>query len=179
MKKHFAFCTLFWVVFHLSVKLYAHFCAFPFSFGKTKLSLRLFVLFCSFSTQIFLLFSCQRSLSHQALVGLDGLEPSTSRLSGARSSHLSYKPEFTHRLWFVHLFARLLWLVEMKGIEPLTPCLQGRCSPSWATPPFKGFALTVSMICKLSPTADHWQLNNKISQHSLLVMPLVNSPVGL
>ena len=28
------------------------------------------------------------------LVGLDGLEPSTSRLSGARSSHLSYKPEF-------------------------------------------------------------------------------------
>ena len=27
-----------------------------------------------------------------ALVGLDGLEPSTSRLSGARSNHLSYKP---------------------------------------------------------------------------------------
>ena len=27
-------------------------------------------------------------------------------------------------------------LVEMKGIEPLTPCLQGRCSPSWATPPY-------------------------------------------
>ena len=26
------------------------------------------------------------------LVGLDGLEPSTSRLSGARSSHLSYRP---------------------------------------------------------------------------------------
>ena len=27
-----------------------------------------------------------------AVVGLDGLEPSTSRLSGARSSHLSYRP---------------------------------------------------------------------------------------
>ena len=27
-------------------------------------------------------------------------------------------------------------LVEMSGIEPLTPCLQGRCSPSWATPPY-------------------------------------------
>ena len=26
-------------------------------------------------------------------------------------------------------------MVEMSGIEPLTPCLQGRCSPSWATPP--------------------------------------------
>ena len=33
------------------------------------------------------------------VVGLDGLEPSTSRLSGVRSSHLSYKPflfRFTH-----------------------------------------------------------------------------------
>ena len=29
-------------------------------------------------------------------------------------------------------------LVEMKGFEPLTPCLQGRCSPSWATPPWVG-----------------------------------------
>ena len=25
--------------------------------------------------------------------------------------------------------------VEMKGFEPLTPCLQGRCSPNWAIPP--------------------------------------------
>ena len=30
------------------------------------------------------------------LVGLDGLEPSTSRLSGVRSNHLSYKPLFNH-----------------------------------------------------------------------------------
>ena len=28
-------------------------------------------------------------------------------------------------------------LVEMSGIEPLTPCLQGRCSPSWAIPPYQ------------------------------------------
>ena len=27
------------------------------------------------------------------MVGLDGLEPSTSRLSGVRSNHLSYKPD--------------------------------------------------------------------------------------
>ena len=92
---------------------------------------------------------------HCGLVGLDGLEPSTSRLSGARSSHLSYKPEFTHGLYdsiifcltlLTHLPARSITvglqdgvpgfgsrhcrLVEMKGIEPLTPCLQGRCSPS-------------------------------------------------
>ena len=26
-------------------------------------------------------------------------------------------------------------VVEMRRIELLTPCLQGRCSPSWATPP--------------------------------------------
>ena len=26
-------------------------------------------------------------------------------------------------------------MVEMRRIELLTPCLQGRCSPSWATPP--------------------------------------------
>ena len=28
------------------------------------------------------------------VVGLDGLEPSTSRLSGVRSNHLSYAPSF-------------------------------------------------------------------------------------
>ena len=28
------------------------------------------------------------------------------------------------------------WLVEISGIEPLTSCLQGRRSPSWAKPPY-------------------------------------------
>ena len=46
------------------------------------------------------------------LVGLNGLGPSTSRLSGGCSNQLSYKPV----------------LVEISGVEPLTPCLQGRCS---------------------------------------------------
>ena len=78
------------------------------------------------------------------VVGLDGFEPSTSRLSGARSNHLSYRP-FLMWLRFVHRtlypssdpFCQIrLWvadfhrLVEMMGIEPMTPCLQGRCSPS-------------------------------------------------
>ena len=52
---------------------------------------------------IFLLFDCQRSRQvllgmpnlPVRLVGLDGLEPSTSRLSGVRSNHLSYRPLFS------------------------------------------------------------------------------------
>ena len=58
---------------------------------------------------------------HSWLVGTSGLEPPTSRLSGVRSNHLSYAPN--------------TFLVEMRRIELLTPCLQSRCSPSWATPP--------------------------------------------
>ena len=53
-----------------------------------------------------------------AVVGSSGFEPPTLRLSGARSNHLSYEP----------IFKPLV--VEMKGFEPLTPCLQGRCSPN-------------------------------------------------
>ena len=48
------------------------------------------------------------------LVGPSGLEPPTSRLSVVRSSQLSYGPV----------------LVEIIGLEPMTPCLQSRCSPS-------------------------------------------------
>ena len=64
------------------------------------------------------------------LVGLDGLEPSTSRLSGVRSNHLSYRP---FPLVVPRSFpsgSPLGDLVEMMGFEPMTPCLQGRCSPS-------------------------------------------------
>ena len=36
---------------------------------------------------------CVKPLHQLAkMVGLNGLEPSTSRLSGVRSNHLSYKP---------------------------------------------------------------------------------------
>ena len=43
------------------------------------------------------------------MVGLDGLELSTSPLSGVRSSHLSYRPGLTE-----------IGLVELVGIEPAT-----------------------------------------------------------
>ena len=68
------------------------------------------------------------------VVGPSGLEPPTSRLSGVRSNHLSYEPI---SMWFCRLlsFRTLFYsgpqsLVEISGIEPLTPCLQSRCSPS-------------------------------------------------
>ena len=63
-----------------------------------------------------------------SLVGLGGLEPPTSRLSGVRSSLLSYKPISLQVCALTYLF--LHPLVEMRRIELLTPCLQGRCSPS-------------------------------------------------
>ena len=53
-------------------------------------------------------------------MGLSGLEPPTSRLSGVRSNQLSYKP----------IFEILRFQVEMKRFELSTPCLQGRCSPN-------------------------------------------------
>ena len=53
------------------------------------------------------------------VVGLGGLEPPASPLSGVRSNHLSYRPKVS-----------FLQMVEPVGIEPTTPCLQSRCSPS-------------------------------------------------
>ena len=61
--------------------------------------------------QVFLIFALS---SLRTLVGSNGLGPSTSRLSGVCSNQLSYEPV----------------LVEVIGFEPMTPCLQGRCSTS-------------------------------------------------
>ena len=45
---------------------------------------------------------------------------------------------------------RLCRLVEMMGFEPMTPCLQGRCSPNWATPPyFRSFPLSFERSLKI------------------------------
>jgi hypothetical protein len=74
------------------------------------------------------------------MVGLGGLEPPTSPLSGARSNHLSYRPGQL-LLKSPHMDVRFFFklrggnrvyklVVELIGIEPTTPCLQSRCSPS-------------------------------------------------
>ena len=83
------------------------------------------------------------------MVGLSGLEPPTSRLSGGRSNQLSYKPILSGLV----ISFLLKPLVEISGIEPLTPCLQSRCSPSWAIPPY---------LFRVGP----WKLNNKLEIHS-------------
>ena len=65
--------------------------------GKTFISVLFtnpvwfFSIICSFAYSVFNEHLIPRVYSRE-LVGLDGLEPSTSRLSGARSSPLSYEP---------------------------------------------------------------------------------------
>ena len=61
----------------------------------------------------------QKETDQKKPVGLSGLEPPTSRLSGVRSNLLSYKPI----RWFPNM-------MEIKRLELSTPCLQGRCSPN-------------------------------------------------
>ena len=106
-----------------------------------------FIQFSRYSGQIGLRTICP-------VVGSNGLEPSTSRLSGVRSNHLSYEPIsvavsschsrptcccavlFASRVPTCRSYSlqRVLppaqLVVEMNRIELSTPCLQGRCSPS-------------------------------------------------
>ena len=82
--------------------------------GKTKLisqfcplkSVRFYSFYPNFFELFFIPIRLSRfitpSIPLRCLVGLDGLEPSTSRLSGARSNHLSYRPLFSGFSFFVH-----------------------------------------------------------------------------
>ena len=104
----------------------------------------------------------------RVLVGLDGLEPSTSRLSGARSSHLSYRPISHLALGSLHyadscqsLIATFSFsnfvlrrkpLIEIggdEGIRTLDPLLAGQVLSQLSyTPMFMGLFLR---ILKLNP----------------------------
>ena len=84
-------------------------------------------------------------LCNRRLVGTSGFEPPTSRLSGVRSNHLSYAPIMLY-ITALKLFVFLRPLVEMRRIELLTPCLQSRCSPSWATPPYAGTRYSIVLF---------------------------------
>ena len=89
----------------------------------------------------------RRSPAEKKMVGVPGLEPGTSSLSGMRSNRLSYTPGLPRRssqcrrlrpcpappagsaaAVFVLRCRRERRLVELRGFEPLTSCLQSRCS---------------------------------------------------
>ena len=93
-------------------------------------------------------FSLPTFFFKRKLVGPSGLEPPTSRLSVVRSSQLSYGPVPSSldclssdlrpydtigcqlKFSLLPFFFKRKEVVEISGIEPLTPCLQSRCSPS-------------------------------------------------
>ena len=70
-----------------------------------------------------------RHIPGRDVVGRGGVEPPTSRLSGVRSNHLSYRPALpTSGRPGSSVIARCM--VEPTGIEPVTSCLQSTRSPS-------------------------------------------------
>ena len=81
------------------------------------------------------------------LVGLDGLEPSTSRLSGARSSHLSYRPLSSRWTWFQSSWWR--W---------------------WESNPWPPACRAGALPAELHPRLGFWKINqwsSKIEQQDL------------
>ena len=132
---------------HLSSFLRSTFrwnCNFTHFLGKTKLisqfcplkSVRFLLILSKFLLNIFIfLFDCQGSLCHTFMCGWSVWMDSNHRphayqacaLTTWATDRFSFGSPFVHRVAFR--------LVEMMGFEPMTPCLQGRCSPSWATPP--------------------------------------------
>ena len=89
------------------------------------------------------------------LVGLDGLEPSTSRLSGARSSHLSYRPLYSSVVVVrVHLWWR--W----RESNPWPPACRAGALPAELHPRL-GFWR--SMISK------NWTARSECCKHRTLV----------
>ena len=130
------------------------------------------------------------------LVGLDGLEPSTSRLSGARSNHLSYKPLlcvdsshlpypcclssvrslgfFRHREWisefplnFPELGRRTLSGGGDDGIRTHDPLLAGQVLSQLSYTPIPRALFFSKTI------AGPWKLNNKRNVPSFLCTDLV------
>ena len=100
----------------------------------------------------------QKNVKQPKMVGSSGLEPPTSRLSGVRSNHLSYEPMLLSSVCLSYLSLFLSEVVEMNGIEPMTPCLQSRCSPSWATPPYRASGSTFYHF--QVPFSGTWKLNS-------------------
>ena len=71
---------------------------------------------------------------------------------------------------YAELFCRYHRL-EMMGFEPMTPCLQGRCSPNWATPPFVYPLVSLFLRSFLLWMIPYIWDSLKIEQHLLTFVP--------
>ena len=96
----------------------------------------------------FRLTSLEFGSAHCAVVGLYGLEPSTSRLSGVRSSHLSYRPVFSQVFQFVHLSRSFNLDGGDEGIRTLDPLLAGQVLSQLSYTPI---LLGLSLRTQLNP----------------------------
>ena len=83
---------------------------------------------------------------HCRVVGLDGLEPSTSRLSGVRSNHLSYKPIISLIwYWFFHLCQHVPTGGD-DGVRTHDPLLAGQVLSQLSYTPVSGLLFQGSLL---------------------------------
>ena len=76
----------------------------------------------------------------------------------------------------VHIFRYLLWLIfinrmETTRFELVTPCLQGRCSPNWAIPPYGITAFRLMGLNGLEPSTSRLSgvRSNQLSYKPILI----------
>ncbi len=90
----------------------------------------------------------------------------------------------SERKWRIHVQAYifsqwtvkrvLYWMVETKRFELLTPCVQGRCSPSWAMPPWVIFNFKCHLKWRFNP---HRSIRSRF-RHKVLWLSRLRLPVG-
>ena len=126
---------------------------------------------------------------HCRLVGSSGLEPPTSRLSGARSNHLSYEPIKLFRcisslspyfasLNFIRVWPRQLAAGGDDGIRTHDPLLAGQVLSQLSYTPilFWGFILSVPpFVSGVDPVGRSLKIEQQASHtsHLYLTWPLV------
>ena len=90
-------------------------------------------------------------LLRNTMVGLNGLEPSTSRLSGVRSNQLSYRPT-----------AHNIWMERVMGIEPTLSAWKAEVLPLNYTRNIRGMK-------DLNPWSPAWQVCLPLHHGTILV----------
>ena len=67
------------------------------------------------------------------------------------------------------------YVVEIKGFEPLTPCVQGRCSPNWAISPhnFEHNRSKLNRIVSISNSCTKKHLDSSFLHRKEVIQPQV------